>query len=66
MASSRTVSNVAGRNIRPGFDRIAHRIGMKLRDVYASPEAEPLPAEHIELLLRLRHKERDQARSRGL
>ena len=44
------------------FDRIAKRIGVKLRDIYAHPEAEALPTEHVDLLLRLRHKERDRAR----
>ena len=44
------------------FDRIAKRIGVKLRELYASPESEALPAEHVDLLLRLRHKERDRAR----
>ena len=44
------------------FDRIAKRIGVKLREVYAHPEAEPLPTEHVDLLLRLRHKERDRTR----
>lgn len=44
---------------RLGFDRIAKRIGLKLRDVYGSPEAEPLPVEHVDLLLKLRHKERE-------
>jgi hypothetical protein len=33
-----------------------------LRDVYEQPEAEPLPADHVDLLLRLRHKEREQTR----
>lgn len=64
MASSRSVQAAPG-NIRPAFDRIAQRIGIKLRDHYGPPEADPLPAEHVELLLRLRHKERDQARCRG-
>lgn len=45
-----------------GFDRIARRIGVKLRDVYGSPEAEPLPVEHVDLLLKLRHKEREVLR----
>ena len=48
--------------LAPAYERIARRIGMRLREVYGSPEAEPLPVEHVTLLLRLRHKERDQAR----
>lgn len=46
----------------PTFDRIAKRIGSKLRDIYGPPEHQPLPIEHVELLLRLRHKERDASR----
>lgn len=65
MAGSRSLQDVPGGNIRPAYDRIAQRIGMKLRDVYGSPEADPLPAEHVELLLRLRHKEREQTRGRA-
>ncbi len=50
---------------QPAFDRIARRIGLTLREVYGAPEAEPLPMEHVELLLKLRHKERDRLRARG-
>lgn len=64
MASSTSVPDGSG-NVRPAFDRIAQRIGMKLRDLYGAPEAVPLPAEHVDLLLRLRHKERDRARGVG-
>jgi hypothetical protein len=46
----------------PDYDRIARRIGMKLREMYGAPEAPPLPAEHVDLLLRLRQKEREQTR----
>ena len=46
----------------PSFERIAKRIGSKLRDIYGPPEHQPLPIEHVELLLRLRHKERDASR----
>ncbi len=53
-------------NITPDYERIARRIGAKLREMYGAPEAAPLPAEHVDLLLRLRHKERDQMRARGL
>lgn len=48
--------------LRPHYGPIARRIGTKLRQTYGRPEAEPLPNELVELLLRLRHKERDQAR----
>lgn len=47
------------------FDRIARRIGIRLREMYGAPEANPLPVEHVDLLLRLRQKERDQARLRN-
>mgnify|MGYP001807738772 CR=1 FL=1 len=46
----------------PVQERIVRRIGAKLREFYGSPEAAPLPADHVDLLLRLRHKERDRAR----
>lgn len=49
----------------PPYKTIARRIGLRLRDVYDQPEAEPLPAEHVDLLLRLRHKERDRSRRRN-
>lgn len=49
----------------PPFGSIARRIGIRLREVYEKPEAEPLPAEHVDLLLRLRHKERDRERAHG-
>ena len=52
--------------LTPAYDRIARRIGAQLREMYEHPENEPLPAEHVDLLLRLRHKEREQSRSRGL
>lgn len=44
--------------------RLAKRIGIKLRDIYELPEAAPLPIEHVDLLLRLRHKERDLRRGK--
>lgn len=56
-----TVQQVAA-PIAPDYDRIARRIGLKLREMYGAPEADPLPAEHVDLLLRLRQKEREQAR----
>lgn len=40
------------------------RIAARLRELYAPVAEEPLPNEHVELLLALRHKERD--RQRGL
>lgn len=43
---------------------ITRRIGLTLRDVYENPETDALPTDHVDLLLRLRHKEREQARSR--
>lgn len=63
MATSDTGSGRMGPGLTPAYDRIAKRIGIKLREVYGSPEAEPLPDEHVSLLLRLRHKERDRARA---
>jgi len=51
--------------VAPDYDRIARRIGMKLREMYGAPEAQPLPAEHVDLLLRLRQKEREWMRLRG-
>jgi hypothetical protein len=44
------------------YRTIARKIGVSLREVYSNPEAEPLPAEHVDLLLQLRHKERNQGR----
>jgi hypothetical protein len=46
----------------PPYRSIARRIGLRLRDVYEQPEAGPLPTEHVDLLLKLRHKERDRSR----
>ena len=39
------------------------RIGARLRTIYAPVSGEPLPAEHVELVLALRRKERDERRS---
>ncbi len=50
------------RETPPPYKSIARRIGVRLRDMYEQPEAEPLPAEHVDLLLRLRHKERERTR----
>jgi hypothetical protein len=47
---------------RPPYKMIARRIGLQLREEFERPEAEPLPADHVDLLLRLRHKERDRSR----
>ena len=49
----------------PPYRTIARRIGVRLRDVYDHPESEALPTEHVDLLLRLRHKERDRERRAG-
>jgi hypothetical protein len=38
------------------------RIGARLRTLYARVREEPLPAEHVELVLALRRKERDERR----
>jgi hypothetical protein len=46
----------------PTFEMIARRIGLRLRQEFARPEAEPLPNDQVDLLLRLRHKERERVR----
>lgn len=46
----------------PPYKMIARRIGLRLRDEFERPEAEPLPVDHVDLLLRLRHKERERSR----
>ncbi len=46
----------------PPYKMIARRIGLRLRDEFEQPEAEPLPIDHVDLLLRLRHKERERSR----
>jgi hypothetical protein len=38
-------------------------IGARLRAAYAHMEAEPIPDEHIELVLRLRQRERERKRA---
>ena len=53
------------RMVAPPFNMIAKRIGSRLREEFARPEAEPLPADHVDLLLRLRHKERERTRRAG-
>lgn len=53
-----------GQSLAPAYTRIAKRIGTQLREVYGPPEADPLPVEHVELLLQLRHKERERNRTR--
>ena len=49
----------------PPYKTIARRIGIRLRDFYDQPEADALPMEHVELLLKLRHKERDRSKASG-
>ena len=49
----------------PAYKVIARRIGLRLRDEFEHPEAEPLPSDHVDLLLRLRHKERERTRQGG-
>lgn len=39
------------------------RIGARLRTLYARVGAEPLPDEHVELVLALRRKEREERRT---
>ena len=52
----------AGR-AEPCLDRTSRsRIGAVLRVTYEAFDKEPLPVEHIELLLALRRKEREQRR----
>ena len=46
----------------PPYKTIARSIGLQLREELQHPEAEPLPVDHVDLLLRLRHKERERAR----
>ena len=65
MALSGPAARRAIDHLPPAYDRIAKRIGGKLRELYGSPEGQPLPADHVDLLLRLRHKERDRARQAG-
>ena len=40
-----------------------YHIGTELQAVFASIEGEPIPNEHVDLLLALRRKERDRART---
>lgn len=47
---------------KASFDNIARRIGRQLREIYPQPEAEAIPVEHAQMLLELRHKERNSAR----
>jgi len=47
---------------KTSFDSIARRIGRQLRDLYPQPEAEAIPVEHAQMLLELRHKERNTTR----
>ncbi|MGA0595774.1 hypothetical protein [Enterovirga sp. CN4-39] len=47
----------------PIYKIIARQIGRRLREHLDRPEADPLPVDHVDLLLRLRHKERDRSRT---
>ena len=47
---------------RPPYKVIARSIGRQLREAMDRPEAEPLPTDQVDLLLRLRHKERERSR----
>jgi hypothetical protein len=42
---------------------VRYQIGTELQAVFASIEGEPIPNEHVDLLLALRRKERDLART---
>jgi hypothetical protein len=63
--SATTFSEGKPHTAQPSYNTIVRRIGARLREVYEHPEADPLPNEHVDLLLRLRHKERERTRSRG-
>lgn len=39
------------------------RIGARLRTLYARASADPLPDEHVDLVLALRRRERDERRA---
>ena len=47
---------------KTSFDNIARRIGRQLRELYPQPESEAIPTEHAQMLLELRHKERNTSR----
>ena len=44
-------------------EAMRERIGARLRELYAPVTDEPLPTSHVDLLLALRHKERDRLRA---
>lgn len=44
-------------------EAMRRRIGSRLRELYAPVTEEALPTEHVDLLLALRHKERDRRRA---
>lgn len=44
-------------------EAMRRRIAARLRDLYAPVADEALPTTHVELLLALRHKERDRLRA---
>jgi hypothetical protein len=42
---------------------LRRRIGASLRAAYGRPEGEPIPEEHVDLVLKLRQRERELARA---
>lgn len=42
------------------LDTLRRFIGARLRDAYAHLDGQPIPTEHVELLLRLRQRERER------
>ena len=52
------------REIAPDLNEaMRRRIAARLRDLYAPVTEEALPTSHVDLLLALRHKERDRQRA---
>jgi hypothetical protein len=47
------------------LDMCRRYIGARLRAAYADLETQPLPNEHVELVLRLRQRERERERKRA-
>ena len=62
MSRSNTPAAFAAQDLAPGYGRIVKRLGFKLREIYAVPESEALPVEHVDLLLQLRQRERELVR----
>jgi hypothetical protein len=54
---------ITGTEATPLVQAIQNRIASRLRTLYASVPKEPLPGDHVDLLLALRHKERERRRS---